>query len=336
MNNKIKIIAEIGINHNGSVISAMEMITSAAECRADYVKFQTFNPDLLYSRYTQSLLESGIEKDGSGSPIDFFRKFVFTKDEYKQLANHSQKCGVEFLSSPFDTEGVDLLEELGVGAYKIASSEATNYPLLEYVASTKKKVFLATGMTTLSELHKSIRILKDVPELVLMHCVSIYPPEIADLNLERLNSLKKEFNLPVGLSDHTPTIDSSLAAIALGSTVIEKHFKLSDTFDCPDGNVSIAPPDLKKISNFARVFPVMMGDGSWEISEKELNISRGARRSIYAAREIHKGEVIKSEDLVIKRPGIGLTTDRVNDIVGKKAMIDIHADYMIRLENLEN
>jgi N,N'-diacetyllegionaminate synthase len=330
-------IAEIGLNHNGDSSVAEQMIVSAAEAGADAVKFQTYIPEKMYSSYTKSLLESGREGESDRSIIDFFGSFCLSEADLVRLKRIAYDHGVECISSPFDLESVDLLEKIGVKFYKVASSEVTHLRLLERIAETKKPVVLSTGMTHSDEIAKAISILKKgTSDIVLLHCVSLYPVPLEQINLARMKNLSQQFVLPVGFSDHTPDIESSYAAICMGATVIEKHFTLSRDFKCPDGNVSVTPDQFKTLIDRCKKYEIMNGDGKISFKTDEEKVAKSSRRSLYASRDIMKGEILDVNDIIEKRPGIGISSADIYRIIGKRSMRNISKDHLIREEFLEN
>jgi len=336
-NKKIIFIAEIGLNHNGDLKLAEEMITKAAEAGADAVKFQTFIPEKMVSPYNSSLLKNGNEDYKDYEIIDFFKKFCFTFNQWKTLKEVSDSCGVEFFSAPFDNESVDLLEDLDVRLYKIASSELTNTPLLKKTGSTKKPVILSTGMSKPEEIETSVQNLMQsgCPEITLLHCVSLYPTEKNEANLNRIVSLKDRFKTAVGLSDHTGDYETAVIAAALGSVVFEKHFIIDKNHECPDKMVSITAEQFKEMIDKVNHTISIMGDGRIEYSEREAHTAHGARRSLFADRDIKAGDTLTEEDIIALRPGTGLSPDMIDNIIGKKSKANINAGSIIKREYFE-
>ena len=334
-NKKIIFIAEIGLNHNGDLKLAEEMIIKAAEAGADAVKFQTFIPEKMISPYNSSLLESGRPDFKDYEIIDFFKKFCFTFNQWKILKETADKCGVEFFSAPFDNESVDLLEDLNVRLYKIASSELTNTPLLKKTGSTGKPVLLSTGMSKPEEIEMAIQNLNNsgCPEIILLHCVSLYPTEKNEANLSRMVSLKERFNMPVGLSDHTGDYETAIIAASLGSVVFEKHFIIDNNHDCPDKVVSITAEQFKEMINKVNLAVSIMGDGEIQYSEREALVALGARRSLFANKDIKSGDILAEEDIIALRPGTGISPNKIDDIIGKKSKIDINAGSILKWED---
>jgi N,N'-diacetyllegionaminate synthase len=329
-------IAEIGLNHNGNPETAALMIDAAAASGAHAVKFQTFVPELFYSRYTSSLLATGREGAPDRSQIEFFQKFVLREADYRLLKTRALEKGLVFFSSPFDAPSVDLLESIGVPLYKIASSEVTNHPLLRRIAGTGKPVIMSTGICTEDEIASALGIFKDSgADIALLHCVSLYPLPREKANLARIPALRERFGVPVGFSDHTTDERTAVIAAAFGARIFEKHFMHEPCFECPDAAVSLDPAGFKRMISGVREAISMAGDGhlSSDFSEKE--IAKSARRSVFSSRFIGKGSRITRTDLVAKRPGTGMPAYRIDEIAGRKAACDINEDYIIRLEYLE-
>jgi len=325
-------IAEIGLNHNGSFAEAEEMILKAAGCGAHAVKFQTFIPELMNSPFTKDLLESGKDETPDYGVIDFLSKFIFTEEEYRLLKKRAVEKGLIFFSAPFDNPSVDLLERLEVPLYKAASSEITNLPLLKKIGRTGKPVILSTGMADENEIDNALKTLEaeGSGEIILLHCVSLYPLEAHEANLQRICSLKERFNRRIGISDHSRGTDSALAASALGASVFEKHFKLSNNHDCPDSDVSATPEEFEALIAKVKSAAEMRGSGSINPEGRELNTARGARRSLFAAEDISAGSAIEERHIVLLRPGCGIPADRIYDIAGRKAVVDIKKGSLIK------
>jgi len=329
-------IAEIGLNHNGSFAEAEEMILKAAGCGAHAVKFQTFLPELMNSPFTKALLESGKDAAPDYGVIDFLSKFIFTEEEYRLLKKRAVEKGLIFFSAPFDVPSVELLERLEVPLYKAASSEITNLPLLKKIGSTGKPVLLSTGMADDNEIDNALKILEKEGsgEIILLHCVSLYPLEAHEANLTRICSLKERFNRRIGISDHSRGTDSALIASALGASVFEKHFKLSSSHDCPDRDVSVTPEEFALLIEKVKSAAEMTGSGNINPEGRELNTARGARRSLFAAEDIDSGSAIEEKHIVLLRPGCGIPADKIYEITGKKAVVDIKKGSLIKYTDI--
>jgi N-acetylneuraminate synthase/N,N'-diacetyllegionaminate synthase len=332
-------IAEIGLNHNGDPETAERMIQAAAEAGADAVKFQTFVPELLNSVYADSLLKKGVEENPDSSTIDFFAKLTLAETDYKKLKLSAEKTGLVFFSSVFDLPSLEMLERIGVPLYKLASSEVTNHTLIKAVAATGRPVILSTGMASETEIGEAVEIFRagSSAEMVLMHCVSLYPlpPEAA--NIRRISSLKERFNLETGFSDHSSDSFTSVLAAAAGALIFEKHFTLSEDFECPDKAVSFPPGKFSSMIDMVENAVLIMGSGGIdECSRAEMGVARAAKRSLFAARDIKKGDLIKADDLIALRPGTGIPDSRRPVVAGRKAACDINKGFLIREEHLEN
>lgn len=330
-------IAEIGINHNGDVGQAKSLVEAAALAGAQAVKLQTFVPELMYSAYTSSLLSSGREGERDPSQVKFFGKLTLSADEYRELARFCRGKGIVLFSTPFDGRSIDLLEEIQVPFYKIASSEVTNISLLREIARTGKPVLMSTGICTEAEIGEAIGTLEKhgTPDIVLMHCVSLYPLPPERVNLNRITSLRERFGIEVGFSDHSPDSRAVELAVPLGGRIFEKHFMLSPDFDCPDSAVSLDPAGFRGMITAAEAALAMLGDGHIDFDFYEKDVAKSARRSLYAKRFIPRGHSVTADDIVPKRPGTGISASRFEELVGRKALVDIKEDYQLRMEYFE-
>lgn len=334
---KVIVIAEIGLNHNGDPALAKSMIDAAHHSGADAVKFQTFVPGQMNSSYTKSLLEDGIEGAPDNQEKVFFEKHSLSYNDISMLFKHSLSLGIEFISSPFDIESVEILEKTGVRIYKIASSEVTNHILLEAVAKTRKPVIMSTGISTENEIAMAIDCLSNngTPEIFLLHCISLYPTPNDKINLNRIKTLKERFNLQVGYSDHTPDYRAVELAIASGALVIEKHLTLDYFIDCPDKAVSLDPKQFTNMINSINNIVSNLGSGQLSYTSAEKSVALSARKSLFARRDISAGTILCEDDIIAKRPGLGIPVYQLHEILGKRCIIDIKSDHLIRKENLE-
>lgn len=331
------IIAEAGINHNGQMTYAKKLIDVAKDGGADAVKFQTFNTEELV---TQSAQKAEYQKttDGSGeSQYDMLKRLELKKDDFIELARYSKEKGIMFLSTPFDKESVDLLDAIGMPVFKIGSGEITNFPLLTYTARKGKPIIVSTGMATLGEIEEALKILKNAgaEDIILFHCVSSYPARIEDINLKAMETLKCAFNLPVGFSDHTLGLTASIAAVALGACVIEKHFTLDKKLPGPDHRASLEPIELKQMIRAIRDVEKAMGNGIKMPTEDEEVNKKAVRRSIIANSDILEGTIITEEMLSVKRPGTGITSRYMELVVGRVAGKNIRKNELIKWEMLQ-
>ena len=325
-------IAEIGLNHNGSYDSALSMIKAAKKAGADAVKFQTFIPELLISPYADSLIKNGTDDVKDFKTIDFFKKLILSKEELIQLKNKSEEMDIIFFSSPFDLPSLELLEELNVPLYKIASSEITNIRLIKAVALTGKPAIFSTGIANENEIENAVELFKtnSNAELAILHCVSLYPLPPQSANLKRIQALKNKFGLLTGFSDHSSGNEASMLAAAYGARIFEKHFKLDPNFECPDKEVSLDPDRFTEMINLVENAILMEGTGTISFSEEESPVARSARRSIFALKDIPAGKIIEESDLTALRPGIGIGADKLNAVIGRKTLKNIEKDKIIK------
>jgi N-acetylneuraminate synthase/N,N'-diacetyllegionaminate synthase len=327
-NQLIFIIAEAGVNHNGSVELAKELINCALDAGADAVKFQTYNVD--------KLVVKGIS-DNAESQYDMLKRLELKKDDFRVLSKYSNEKGIIFLSTPFDEESVDFLAELGVPAYKIGSGDITNLQLLEYIANKGRPMIISTGMSTLNEIQEAVDVVQNSgnKEIILLHCVSNYPVEIQNCNLNAIKTLKENFNLPVGYSDHSEGITASILAVGLGACVIEKHFTTDKNLAGPDHKASLNPRELKDMVAQIRIAEKMLGTKIKIPIESEMDILKIARKSIVAKVNIKKGTKFSHDMLTIKRPGTGLAPKFLSSIIGKTAKTDIVKDEIITADKIQ-
>ncbi len=331
------IIAEAGVNHNGDANLAKKLIDVAKEVGADAVKFQTFKAEEVM---TQNAQKAEYQKETTGaeeSQFDMIKKLELTERDFEDLFAYAREKGIIILSSPFDKGSVDLLDELGVPAFKVASGEITNFPLLKHIARKKKPIILSTGMSTLGEVEEALKIIREegVEEIVLLHCVSCYPAKIGDMNLKAMETLRQAFALPVGLSDHTIGITMPIVAVALGACVIEKHFTLDKNLPGPDHRASLEPEELQQMVRAIRDVGKAMGNGIKEPTEEEEKNKKVARRSIVAKVDILEGTIITEEMLGIKRPGTGIEPKYIEEIAGATTKVDIKRNGRITWSKID-
>jgi len=327
------IVAEAGVNHNGSVELAKKLIDAAKDAGADAVKFQTFKAESVVVKDAQKA-EYQKETTGEGSQYEMIKKLELTEEDFRELADYAEKKDIMFLSSPFDKESVDLLNELDVPAFKVGSGEITNFSLLKHIAKKGKPIILSTGMSTLGEIEEALDVIRSegVEDIILLHCVSNYPARIEDVNLRAMGTLKQAFKLPVGFSDHTLGITAPIAAVALGACVIEKHFTLDRNLPGPDHKASLEPDELKEIVKDIREVEKALGNGIKKPTKEEEEVKKVARKSIVAKVDISKGAIITEEMLDVKRPGTGIEPKYLKFIIGRKTKEDIKKDDVIRFE----
>ncbi len=330
------IIAEAGVNHNGDLKLAKKLIGVAKEAGADAVKFQSFKAEDVVTRNAE---KAGYQKESTSteeSQYEMIKKLGLSEADFKDLSDYAIEKGIIFLSSPFDKESADLLETLGVPAYKIPSGEITNLPLLKHIASKQKPIILSTGMSTIDEIDEALKIIREegVKEIVLLHCVSSYPAKPTDMNLKVMETLRSAFGLPVGLSDHTLGITIPIAAVVMGACVIEKHITLDKSLPGPDHRMSLEPGELQDMIKAIRDAEVAIGDGTKKLSEDEEENKKVVRRSIVARVNIPAGVIITKDMLDIKRPGTGIEARYLDMVTGKKAKTRISKDELITWQKI--
>lgn len=322
---KTTIIAEAGVNHNGSLDLALRMIDTAAAAGADAVKFQTFIASKVVTRLAD---KAGYQQANTGnaeSQYDMLRRLEMGRAELSALIGHCRKAGIAFLSTPFESESLALLISLGLGTIKIPSGEITNLPFLRETGGLGKEIILSTGMATLDEVADALRVLEEAgtarEDITLLHCTTDYPAKPDEVNLRAMNTLRDAFPgvAGVGYSDHTAGIDAALAATALGAAIIEKHFTLDKTMPGPDHRASLEPDELAAMCRGIRAVERMLGDGVKQPSVSEKANIPVARKSLHAGRAIQAGEFFSAENLAAKRPGTGLSPMHWDELVGKRA-----------------
>lgn len=333
--NKVIIIAEAGINHNGDISIAKKMIFAAAEAGADYVKFQTFISENLVSDKAELAEYQKESLPEFNKQLQMLKKLELDKNAHLELIKECEKYGIHFLSTAFDLESIDFLTGLKLDFFKIPSGEITNYPYLKKIAQVKQPVVMSTGMSNLTEINQALNVLIEFGltkgEITLLHCNTEYPTPMADVNLNAMNVMRDKFDVKIGYSDHTLGIEVPIAAVALGATVIEKHFTLDRNMEGPDQKASLEPDELKNMTSAIRNIEAAMGRNNKEITRSEKKNRDIARKSIHAKTNIRKGEKFSDENLVSKRPGIGISPMRWNEIIGQQAKKDYKPDEIIEL-----
>lgn len=329
----VLVIAEAGVNHNGEIELAKQLIREAKKAGADIVKFQTSNLDALVSKNADM---AEYQKENLGfvkSQKEMLRKIVLPFDAFYEIAACCKEEGIKFLSTPFDLLSVDFLEELGCDMWKIPSGEITNYPYLIKIAKTHKPIILSTGMSNLQEVRDCYNLLKEngAGEITLLHCTTQYPTEYEDVNLRAMLTLQQEFGCKVGYSDHSRGIEVPVAAVGMGATVIEKHFTLDKTMEGPDHKASLEPHELTTMISMIRNIEKALGDGRKEPKATEVPNKAVARKSIIAKRDIKKGDIFTEENLTTKRPGNGISPMRWNEVLGQTAKRDFSEDELIEI-----
>lgn len=331
--NKVLVIAEAGVNHNGSLALAKELVDKAKECGADIVKFQTAKLDSLLSKFAQM---AEYQKENTGmeeSQKDMLRKLLLTYDDFKVLSGYCKEVGIKFLSTPFDLESIEFLDSLDIDIWKIPSGEITNYPYLVAIAKTKKPIILSTGMCLMEEIEAALAVLtkNGAKDITILHCTTEYPAPYEEVNLNAMSTIRDTFGFPVGYSDHTQGIEVPIAAVAMGAVVIEKHFTLDRNMEGPDHKASLEPKDLKSMVDSIRKIELSLGDGVKQPTESEKKNICVARKSIVAKRTIIKGETFTEENLTTKRPGNGISPMKWLDVLGTTAIRDFEEDELIEI-----
>ena len=329
------IIAEAGVNHNGSLELAKKLVDVAKEAGVDAVKFQTFKTEKIVSKFAPKA-EYQIKNTGNNeSQYEMIKKLELTEEEFIELYKYTKEKGLIFLSTPFDFESADFLEDL-VPVYKISSTDLTNLPFLEYIAKKGKPIILSTGMATLGEIEEAVNTIKKYNEdIILLHCITNYPADFEELNLRAIKTLEEAFKLPVGYSDHSLGIYAPIAAVTLGAVVIEKHFTIDKNLPGPDHKASLNPEELKEMVKAIRLTEKALGDGIKRPTFSEEKIKKVVRNILVANVDIPKGSIIKREMVTIKRPGIGIEPKYLDIVVGKMAKRDIKKDEVLKWGDLE-
>ena len=331
------IIAEAGVNHNGDLDLARRLIDVAADAGADVAKFQTAVPERVVSSNAPKARYQLQTTDGGESQLEMVRRLhPFTPEDFAGLIDHCHERGIMFMSSPFDEPSIDLLDSLGVAAFKVPSGEITNLPYLSMMAAKGKPMVVSTGMSYLSEVETAVRTIREAgnEQFVLLHCVSNYPANPADANLRAMHTMSVALGAPVGYSDHTPGIEVSLAAVALGACVIEKHFTVDRELPGPDHRASLEPEELKALVVSIRSVESTLGHGRKEPAASEANTADVARKSLVAAVDIKAGTVLTEDVIDIKRPGTGLAPAMRPSMVGRSARVYIPEDAVLTKEML--
>ncbi|WP_027396837.1 N-acetylneuraminate synthase [Anaerovibrio lipolyticus] len=330
---KVCIIAEAGVNHNGDITTARKMVDAAKKAGVDYIKFQTFVPEKLVSRYAEKAEYQKETTDSAESQLDMLKKLSLSNNEFVSLKAYCDEIGIGFISTPFDLESIDFLEKLEMDFWKVPSGEITNLPYLEKIAGTGRKVILSTGMSDIQEIKEAVKALEKggTPEIILLHCNTQYPTPFEDVNLSAMNTIAQETGKPVGYSDHTKGIEVPIAAVAMGATVIEKHFTLDKTLEGPDHKASLEPNELTQMVSAIRHIEKAVGTSIKGTTASEVGNKSIARKSIVAACKIVKGEILSEKNITTKRPGNGISPMKWYEIIGKVAPRDFSEDELIEL-----
>ncbi|MDC0649533.1 N-acetylneuraminate synthase [Candidatus Puniceispirillum sp.] len=332
-NSNCYFIAEAGVNHNGNVKTALQLIDVACQADADAVKFQTFKPEHLVTKTAPAANYQIENMHEQASQYDMLAAIQLKYESHAELQSHCKDKSIDFLSTPFEEDSADFLNDIGLPAFKIPSGELTNIPFLKHVASKGKPMILSTGMGSLSEVESAIASIENagLSEIIILHCVSQYPAPYADVNLRAMETLKHAFGYPVGFSDHTEGTEVAIAALSLGACVIEKHFTLNKLMDGPDHKASLEPDELISLVRSIRNVECAMGDGRKVMKPSEINTADVARKSIVAKEFIMAGDKITLDMLAIKRPGTGVDPSFIHLLLGRRVRFDIVKDQQITM-----
>lgn len=335
MTNRTLIIAEAGVNHNGDIGLAKQLIDAAAAAGADLVKFQTFNASRQVTRLAKKADYQTQTTDRSESQHAMLQRLELTEAMHHELIAHCATRGIGFFSTGFDIESIDLLLRLGQNHFKIPSGEITNLPYLRHIGQLRKNTILSTGMATLGDIEAAIDVLEQAGtprvNITVLHCTTEYPTPMAEVNLRAMQSIQSAFGVPVGYSDHTQGIEVAIAAVAMGATVIEKHFTLDRNLPGPDHQASLEPAELKAMVDAIRNIEVALGDGVKRLTPSEVKNKPVARKSLVASQSVKAGEVFSTQNMTAKRPGTGISPMRWDEVIGRRATRDYSPDELIEL-----
>ncbi|WP_018336409.1 N-acetylneuraminate synthase [Butyricimonas synergistica] len=333
---EVLIIAEAGVNHNGSMQIAKQLVDKAVEAGVDIIKFQSFKSEKLVSKVAKQAKyqQQNIGKKNEGQ-LAMLKKLELSVKDHQELIQYCKKCNIRFWSTAFDMESIEFLHSLNMRLWKIPSGEITNYPYLKKIGSFHEDVILSTGMCELSDIEAVLKVLIEEgvkkEQITVLHCNTEYPTPYQDVNLKAMLEIGEKFGVKIGYSDHTNGIEVPIAAVALGATVIEKHFTLDKNMEGPDHKASLEPDELKAMVSAIRNIEQALGSGHKTITESERKNIEIARKSIVAACPIKKGEILTEENLTVKRPGNGICPMRWNEVVGTTAIKDFDEEEMIVL-----
>ena len=330
------IIAEAGVNHNGSIELAKQLVDKAVEAGVDYIKFQTFKASKLVTKTAKQAeyQQKNIGKEDD-SQFQMLKKLELTAEDHEILITYCKEKGIKFFSTAFDFDSIEYLHSLNLGLWKIPSGEVTNYPFLKRIAAYNEKTILSTGMCDMADVRAAVEALYknglSKENLLLLHCNTEYPTPFEDVSLKAMEALRKEFGVEVGYSDHTKGIEVPIAAVALGASVIEKHFTLDRNMPGPDHKASLEPDELKAMVSAIRNIEKALGSSEKKVSDSERKNIAIARKSIVAATNIKKGEIFTEENITVKRPGTGISPMRWEEILGTTAVRDFQEDELIEI-----
>jgi N-acetylneuraminate synthase len=334
----VMIIAEAGVNHNGSMENAFRLIDAAAEAGVDYIKFQTFKADKLVSGSAKKAdYQVQNTKNAAETQLQMLQKLELSLDQHEELIAYCKKKNVQFFSTAFDLDSLEYLHTIGLEIVKIPSGEITNLPYLRKAATLFRKVIISTGMATIAEIKDAVEVFTNAginkDNITILHCNTEYPTPMEDVNLRAMLHIQQVFGTKVGYSDHTLGIEVPIAAVALGASVIEKHFTLDKSMEGPDHKASLEPDELKAmVSAIRNIEKALSGSGVKEVSPSEQKNIAIARKSIVAIKNIHKGEIFSDENIGVKRPGTGISPMKWDEVIGKMSQRDFEEDELITFE----
>lgn len=329
----VYIIAEAGVNHNGSLALAEKLVDAAKDAGADCVKFQTFIAENIVSKNAMKADYQKQQTLPEETQHDMLKKLELSFDEFRQLKDYCKSKNIEFMSTAFDSESIDFLNSLGMATWKIPSGDITNLPYLMKIAKLSRPVILSTGMSTMEDIEAALKVLREngSGNITVLHCTTEYPAPYGEVNLRAMQTIKQEFNVPVGYSDHTRGIEIPIAAVALGADIIEKHFTLDRTMEGPDHQASLEPDELKAMVRSIRNVEAALGSGIKLPAVSEKKNMAVARKSIIAKNDIKAGELFTEDNLTVKRPGSGISPMRWLEVIGMTAPRDFMKDELIEL-----
>ena len=333
----VLIIAEAGVNHNGSIEIAKKLVDKAEEAGVDIIKFQTFKAEKLVSKFAKQAeyQKKNIGNAADDSQYNMLKKLELSEQDHQELVDYCYKKGIRFWSTAFDFDSIDYLHTLNLGLWKIPSGEITNYPYIKKIAQFHEPVILSTGMSEMGDISAAMNVLLNYgvrrSQITILHCNTEYPTPYEDVNLLAMQQIREDFQVEVGYSDHTKGIEVPIAAVALGATVIEKHFTLDRNMEGPDHKASLEPDELKAMVSAIRNIEKALGSGKKTISGSERKNIAIARKSIVAACPIKKGDILTEENLTVKRPGTGISPMRWEEVVGTKAIRDFNEEDLIEI-----
>lgn len=338
---KVIIIAEAGVNHNGDIAKAEQLIDAAVEAGADYVKFQTFKADKIASKEApKAAYQQKNTPDEDTSQYSMLKKLELSEEDHYRLAKYAASKEIKFLSTAFDLDSIAFLEKLGIDTFKVPSGEITNYPYLVRIAQTGKPVILSTGMAYMKEIEEAVTVLKthgvQQEKITILHCNTEYPTPFEDVNLKAMLAIGEQFAVPVGYSDHTLGIEVPVAAVALGAIVIEKHFTLDRTLPGPDHKASLEPAELKAmVSAIRNIEKAIQGSGVKEPTASESKNIMIARKSIHLDADVAQGVAMTAGHLIMQRPGDGISPMQMEKVIGKKAVRDLKKGTKLSWQDLQ-